>query len=170
MLVASQTRDIDGVGHAQYQRPEPDVGFGTIMPLVHQAMQSITSRRSSQPRTILGFLFGIYSALTAAAVACIIALVGTGSSWLIGFIALYIGITGIGLLIAVMRQASKDPTGLQVGQLTGSEYESIRRLTLGDSSSGERIEILRPGEDVIEGSATDGATHEIKPRAGEPPS
>lgn len=138
------------------------------MPPIHQAIQSVTSRKSSQPRTILGFLFAIYSALTAAAVACTIALVGTGSSWLIGFIIAYVGITGVGLLIAVMRQASRDPTGLQVGQLTGSEYESIRRLTLGDSSSGERVEILRPGDDVIEGSTTEEAAREIEPRTEEP--
>ncbi len=154
---------------------EPDVGlaseqadFHALMPPIHQAIQSITSRRSSQPRTILGFLFAIYSALTAAAVAFTIALVGTGSSWLIGFIVAYVGIIGVGLLIAVMRQASKDPTGLQVGQLTGSEYESIRRLTLGDSSSGERIEVLRPGEDIIEGGTTEGSTREIGPRTEEP--
>jgi hypothetical protein len=103
-------------------------------------------------------------------VAAIVALVGTGSSWLIGFVVLYVGITGVGLLVAVMRQAAKDPTGLQVGQLTGSEYESIRRLTLGDSSSGERIEILRPGDDLIEGSATEGSTLEIEPRTEEPSS
>jgi hypothetical protein len=138
------------------------------MPPIHQAIQSVTSRKSSQPRTILGFLFAIYSAVTAAAVAFTVALVGTRSSWLIGFIVAYVGLTGVGLLIAVMRQASKDPTGLQVGQLTGSEYESIRRLTLGDSSSGERIEILRPsGDDVIDGTSEE-PTHEIEPRSEDP--
>jgi hypothetical protein len=132
------------------------------MPPIHQAIQSITSRTSSQPRTILSFLFAIYTAATTAAVAFVVALAGTGSSWLIGFIVAYVGITGVGLLIGVMRQAAKDPTGLQVGQLTGSEYASIRRLTLGDSSSGERVEIVRADEGVIEGSASDEATGQIQ--------
>lgn len=138
------------------------------MPLIPQVIQSITSRTSSQPRTILGFLFAIYSAMTVAAVVLVVALVGTDSSWLIGFIVAYLGITGVGLLIAVMRQAAKDASGLQVGQLTGSEYESLRRLTLGDSATGERTATLPRAGDVVEGTATEDPTPLIQPRPESP--
>ncbi len=124
------------------------------MAIVPQMIHSIASRTSTQPRTILGFLFGIFLVLATTAIIVAVALVGTGSAWLIGLILLAVWLTGIGLLVGVMRQASKDPTGLQVGQLSGSEYESLRRLTLGDSLAGEHVEGLGGGDTIIEGTVS----------------
>jgi TctA family transporter len=83
--------------------------------------------------------------LVGAGVAVGIAFVGSVPTWLLVMVLAVPAVVAIGVIAAVIRQARSDPAGLMLGQITGTEYESIRRLTLGDSSRGERV------EDVVAG-------------------
>lgn len=107
--------------------------------LIRQAVEAVTSRESTAPRTILGFLLAMYAVLLAGSVAVVIALVSTGSSSLIPYVLAFIGLMTVVLGAAVLVITWKDPTRLMLGQITGREYAAIRReLTFGDSESGER--------------------------------
>jgi hypothetical protein len=54
--------------------------------------------------------------------------------WLFGFAGLIILL----LLGCVFFATMTDPSRLMLGQITGTEYANIRRITLGDSDSGRR--------------------------------
>jgi hypothetical protein len=54
--------------------------------------------------------------------------------WILGFDALITVALGAAILVITW----KDPSRLMLGQLTGREYESIRRLHMGDDQIGER--------------------------------
>ncbi len=131
------------------------------MPLLPEMSELIRSRQSSQPRTILGFLIGMSSLVTTGAVVGAIALIRSGAAAL-GVVVLGVGALILtGVIIAVIRQAQKDPAGLMLGQITGAEYEAIRRLTMGDSSHGERVETFASGG-ILEGQVT-ASTAEVEP-------
>ncbi len=121
------------------------------MPAIPHLLESITRRQTSQPRTILGFLLGMFTVVVSGAVAVTIALGGTKSSWLIPIVLSFVAVVTVGLLIGVMKQAARDPASLMLGQITGDEYQSIRRLTMGSSSTGEYLE-TRPPASISSGT------------------
>jgi hypothetical protein len=105
--------------------------------LIRQAIESVSQRQSTAPRTILGFLLGMYGTLVAASAAMVIGLVASDSAgyipWVLGFGA---AIT-VALGAAVIIIAWKDPSRLMLGPITANEYTNIRRLHLGDDQQGE---------------------------------
>jgi len=123
------------------------------MPSVPKIDEVIRSSQSSQPRTILGFLFGIATVIGSMAAIVSIALVGSDLEWLIVVILGVAVVVITGIAIAVLRQTRRDPAGLMLGQITGSEYARIRQLTLGDSKTGERLTTV--GALPIEGTITE---------------
>jgi hypothetical protein len=112
------------------------------VPLIPGAIEAIRSKQSTAPRTVLGFVIGMFSVVTVAAVGVTYALVDSGSSSLVPYVLAFIGLLAVGLIVAVLAIAWKDTSRLMLGQITGSEYESIRRLTMGNSSTGERTVLL----------------------------
>jgi hypothetical protein len=127
------------------------------MPILPTSVfESISSSRSSQPRTILGFLFAMSGLVAGVGVLVAVELIGSRSSWLIGPVLLVVGVVLIGVIRAVLKQAQSNPAGLMLGQVTGDEYRQIRGLTLGDSSGGERRVVGRVADPlVVEGTASD---------------
>lgn len=134
-----------------------------VMPMLPEVNELVRSRQSSQPRTILGFLFGMSTLIMSAAVVISVAFIESDSSAIAVSIIGVAALVVVTIIVAVIRQARSDPAGLMLGQITGSEYEAIRRLTLGDSAEGERVETVTTGF-VIDGEATPAALAEVDPR------
>jgi hypothetical protein len=107
--------------------------------LIKQAVESISQRQSSSPRTILGFLLGMYGALIGGSAAVIIGLVASSSDEYIPFVLAFAALVTLALGCAVIIIAWKDPSRLMLGQVTASEYATIRRLHLGDDKQGEHV-------------------------------
>jgi hypothetical protein len=101
-------------------------------------MESISKKESSTPRTILGFLLGMYGVLVAASVTTILGLAASDSSGAIPYVLAFIALITIALGVSVIAIAWKDPSRLMLGQVTASEYANIRQLHLGDDKRGER--------------------------------
>lgn len=112
---------------------------GHRVPFLPPGIETIRGRQLAQPKTILSFILGVFTVVVTAGVAVAIALVGD-SLTLVAIILAFIALFAIGLVVTVMRQTARDPSALMLGEITGTEYEAIRRLTLGDSSAGERVE------------------------------
>ena len=112
------------------------------MPLVQHAFESITGRQSTAPRTILGFFLGLFTVAVSGAVGATFALADSEWDGLIPFIWAFVGLITVLLGVAVFVIAWKDPSKLMLGQISGHDYLAIRRLTLGDSSVGERRDVL----------------------------
>jgi len=92
---------------------------------VKQAVEAVTNRESAAPRTILGFLLGMYTVLLTGAVGSVIALASTDSSGAIPYVLGFIGVLTVALIIAILAITWKDPTRLMLGQITGREYAAI---------------------------------------------
>lgn len=115
------------------------------MPPLKHMSELVRSSQLSQPRTILAFLFGIATILLSAFVVVGVALVSAGEP-ILGLACVgAAGLVVVGIVIAVFRQTKSDPAGLMLGQVNASEYRSIRRLTQGDSLTGEQVEMVAEG-------------------------
>ena len=104
--------------------------------------QAIKSGQYSAPKTVLGFLGGI--ALIVAALASVAIVTFASSSdlhWLLIPVLLFVALGSVALVWAVLRLAREDPTPLVLGEMTGGDYIAHRKLTKGDSTSGEYIEL-----------------------------
>ena len=109
------------------------------MSFVKQAVEAVTNRESAAPRTILGFLLGMYTVLLTGAVGTVVALASADSSGAIPYVLGFVAAITVALGVAILVITWKDPTRLMLGQITGREYAAIRReLTYGDDISGER--------------------------------
>lgn len=105
--------------------------------MIQQAIESVSRRESSAPRTILGFLLGMYAALIAASAAVLVALAASDSAHFIPFVLGFDALVTLGLGVAIIVIAWKDPSRLMLGQITAREYANIRRLHLGDDKWGD---------------------------------
>jgi uncharacterized membrane protein len=114
---------------------------GDPVPPVHELTRAIRSGEYASPKTVLGF-FGVMIGIAATALICIVWLLKDVArlAYLVPIVlAVFIAIF-LFVLISVMIIALKDPSKLMLGQISGSDYAEIQRMTLGDSSSGERVE------------------------------
>lgn len=103
-------------------------------------MQAVALKRTQQPRTILAFLAIVVGLLLGAAAATIAALAASGqSTYLIPWILLLVFTFIIVLVVVVIVLTVKDPSKLQLGQVTGEEYQSIQEWRKGDSIRGESL-------------------------------
>ena len=121
-------------------RPRPRARFSGIpfAFLIQQAIESISRRESSAPKTILGFLLGMYGVLIAASAAVILGLVASDSSELVVYVLGFGALVTVALGAAVIVIAWKDPSRLMLGQVSAREYANIRRLHLGDDKQGDQ--------------------------------
>jgi hypothetical protein len=120
------------------------------MPFLNQAIEAVRARESSSPRTILGVLLAIYGVLISGSVVVVIAMVGSDSDGPIPWILLFDALITMALGAAILVITWKDPSRLMLGQLTGREYESIRRLHVGDDKAGEHQKPVVPPSQVLE--------------------
>jgi hypothetical protein len=113
------------------------------MPVVPQLLHAVKSREASAPKSILGFFGIVFLILVAAALTAVVALASEASSrHLIGPILIFIGVFAVLLVVGVGFVAWKDPTKLMLGQVNTRDLIEYRQLTLGSSSTGERLETV----------------------------
>jgi hypothetical protein len=77
-------------------------------------------------------------------------MVGTSSDGPIPFILLFDALITVALGAAILVITWKDPSRLMLGPVTGREYESIRRLHLGDNRVGEHRQPVVPALQTVE--------------------
>lgn len=93
------------------------------------------------PKTVLGF-YGAVLAILEAGVIGTLAVLATNKSlhylipWVCGFGALIL----MALIVVVVAMNIRDPSKLQLGQVTAREYIEVQRMTLGDSIAGAYTE------------------------------
>jgi hypothetical protein len=118
----------------------------------------------TSPRTVLGFYAGVLGLLEVGVVAVSIVLASQSSlhylfPYVLGFGALvFITLVAIVVLINV-----RDPTKLQLGQVSGREFIEYQ-ATVGDSASGQRAETL-----TLPLGGTDPQTPKTMDDPGRPP-
>lgn len=126
--------------------------------------QVLRTGEHSSPKTVLGFFGVVLLIVVGGSTGLILALSSSEKTvdyvpYVLGFSALVV----VALLTTVVTAMVKDPTRLMLGQITGREYIDHRRLTLGDSTSGEfELGVV----DVVEGQvALPAATDASNPKA-----
>jgi hypothetical protein len=113
------------------------------MPVVPAAIEAIRARRTSNPKTVLGFYATVLGLLLSACVGAAFVLAETKTAtylipWVLGFGALVFVMLVAGVFVITLT----DPSKLMLGQITGSEYVAIHQAVLGDSLTGERLEVI----------------------------
>jgi hypothetical protein len=127
------------------------------MLILPHAVESIRSRETAAPRSIVGFLLALYSVLMVGAVATVVGLVSSSQSGLVVYVLGFIGLITVALCVAVLVITWKDPSRLMLGEVSGREYAALRYIKVGDDVSGERA------ERILSGSIIDGGLAEEQP-------
>jgi hypothetical protein len=124
-------------------------------------IQGVRTGEYSSPKTVLGFYAGVLVILEAGVVAATGVLATQDSlHYLIPWILAFGAATLIVLIGIVVAMNVRDPTKLQLGQITGREYIEAQ-VTLGDSTAGEYLEtFLVPGDPSMPPSTP----HEVLPQ------
>jgi hypothetical protein len=113
-----------------------------FMMMPKEASHTIRSANYKSPKTILGF-FAIVVGIVITGASAVIGLLSRVDSlhsyipWVLFFAAFIVVVVLVGIFVT----AWKDPTVLMLGQITGQDYIENKKLTLGDSNSGEYIEV-----------------------------
>lgn len=93
----------------------------------------------------MAFFATVIALMLAGAIGLVVASDHAGTQgaipWILGFVGL-VFLLIVGGIFAVML---RDPSKLMLGQITGEEYAQIRRMTLGDSRSGEQVVVEQVG-------------------------
>ena len=111
------------------------------MPSIGEGVSRIVGAQVRSPKTILGFFAIVLGILATGAVIVVVALARTPSlHHLIVPILLFVAILIVVVLVGVFITSWKDPTILMLGEISGTAYIENRRLSLGDSLRGERME------------------------------
>jgi hypothetical protein len=114
------------------------------MPPVHEVTRAIRGGEYKSPKTVLGFFAGMIGIAATVLISSIWILEGTSSlRYLIPVILAVFLALFLFVLISVIVITVKDPSKLMLGQISGRDYAEIQKITLGDSSSGERVESVR---------------------------
>jgi hypothetical protein len=105
--------------------------------------QAIRARQTSNPKTVLAFYGTVLAILTAGGAGMIAALAETHqATFLIPWIAGFVGAVIVLVLIGVFVLTLFDPSALMLGQVSASDYAALHRIRLGDSDIGERESTL----------------------------
>lgn len=104
-----------------------------------EALRAIKSKRTENPKTILGFYAIIVGILAAGGVSVTVVttVVGDPRGILLP-VLVFIALVIVALLVIVIILNFRDPSRLMLGKVTGDEYVDIQKITLGDSNAGER--------------------------------
>lgn len=106
------------------------------MSLIQDVTNGVRHRRTENPRTILAFYATVLGLVLAAIVGAVVALASTriyveAIPWLLVFG----GALALLMLVGVFVVAHRDPSKLMLGQVTGTEYVEIQRLTVASNQS-----------------------------------
>lgn len=94
------------------------------------------------PKTLLGFLGVVVLIMSSFTFAVTLVLADNESlRWLVGPLLLVFFIGVVVLVVVVIRLAQRDPTPLVLGEMSGEDWIAHRRLVVGDSDLGERVEL-----------------------------
>lgn len=105
-------------------------------------MQAVGSGKYRAPKTILGFLGSLIAIAGAIAIGLAFALAGTSSlHYVIVIFVAFVMVLICAAVGTVIVFASKDPSKLMLGELSGSDYVVIQQQTRGDNTSGEYFEL-----------------------------
>jgi hypothetical protein len=108
--------------------------------VVAEITKAIRHKQTANPRTVLGFYASIIGILLTGSVSVVISLAATHSvTWLIPWIFGSSFVTSLIIMGGIFYLNLKHPANLMLGQITGTEYAEIHRLTiLGNDTEGER--------------------------------
>jgi hypothetical protein len=135
------------------------------MPPIPQLFQAIRSREAAAPRSILGFFGVLFLIVVCGGLGALIALAQENSlHHLIGPILIFVGALAVVLVVGVFFVAWNDPTKLMLGQVSTRDLIEYRKLTLGSSATGERLETVAVIEtpSVLEKESADQVESESK--------
>ena len=107
-----------------------------------EASHTIKSTNYKSPKTILGF-FAIVVGILIAGTSAVIGLLSRVDALhsYIPWVLLFAAFVVVSVLVGIFVTAWKDPTVLMLGQISGQDYIENKKLTLGDSNSGEFFEV-----------------------------
>ncbi|MCH4813426.1 hypothetical protein [Vreelandella neptunia] len=131
-----------------------------------EASHTIRNASYKSPKTILGF-FAIVVGILIAGTSAVIGLLSRVESLhtYIPWILLFAAFVVVTVLVGVFVTAWKDPTVLMLGQISGHDYIENKKLTLGDSNSGEYLEV-QSNEELESGFSKKAAFDEPKDEEG----
>jgi hypothetical protein len=97
----------------------------------------------TQPRTVIAFCGVVGGLITFGGVVVVFALANEKSlRYLVPWVLLVVFLFDALLLLAVLRKADKNPMALLLGDVTGRDWNENIRLTQGDSSTGETLDVI----------------------------
>ncbi len=92
------------------------------------------------PRTVLGFYAAVLVILEAGVVGTVgILAAHTGLAYLVPWVLGFAALVLVALIVVVVLMNWLAPAKLQLSPMTGGEYLDWMRLTLGDSTTGEKV-------------------------------
>ena len=127
---------------------------------LREATRAVTAANYRAPKTILGFFALVVAILSSSTVVVIgiLARVPALHGLIIPVLLLLAGIAGAAIG-GVIATAWKDPTILMLGQVSGKIYIANRKLTLGDSATGDSSRMS--GNRAAGASGTPAKTREV---------
>jgi hypothetical protein len=117
-----------------------------------QLLQGVRRGQYVYPRTVLAFLGTVLGIVAFASVLAIGWLVTEDSlHYLVPIILIFVAALVLVVLGGVFYVMWKDPSKLQVSEMSGDEFIRFQQLTTGDSTSGEQVETVAalPGEATV---------------------
>ncbi|MFG2037530.1 hypothetical protein [Dactylosporangium sp. NPDC048998] len=110
--------------------------------MLKEVTEAVRGRQTINPRTVLGFYATVLGLLLAAVVSGSAVLASTKTAtWLIPWLILFAAVMFVALIAGVFVITLIDPSKLMLTQISGTEYATIRKITLGSSES-ERTELI----------------------------
>jgi choline-glycine betaine transporter len=107
-----------------------------------EVLHAIRQRRTSQPRTVLSFFWGVLALLVFGCSALVGVLAKTDAAWLIPWVLLFAAIVFVVILLVVVIAMLRDPSKLMLGELRGTEYLRVQTARLGDSTRGDTLVVV----------------------------
>jgi hypothetical protein len=99
----------------------------------------------TQPKTVLAFCGVVGGLVTLGGVLVIFALATESSlRYLVPWVLVVVFLFDAVLLVAVLRKAERNPLALLLGDVTGRDWNENVRLTQGDSTTGEVVDVIEP--------------------------
>ena len=106
-------------------------------------IESIRSSKTYNPKTFLAyFATALGLVLFGATTLCSVLAWTKTAVWLIPLVFCFVGLVVLFLLVGIFIVMLVDPSKVMLTQVSGTEYVEIQRATLGDSSTGTRLDTI----------------------------
>ena len=114
------------------------------VPTLGSSFSSIQNLTRQTPKTIVGFCSIMTGIGITGALGLVLVLAGTQTHlWMIPYLSGFILLLPILVLAVVLNLAARDPSKLMLGQVTGTEYAEIQRITMLNSEFPDQAEARR---------------------------